>query len=123
MAVALMAVALSKTDCDADGGVFTSAKLFDLEFDFSSIARFDGLFSTDFLPSEMSADTLVHVGDGGGDGDGHHHHALTDSSSPGYYYPSFKLVFQKLKNRLLHHISHLNIMLGFKKNSEKIQEK
>ena len=54
-----MAVALSKTDCDADGGVFTSAKLFDLEFDFSSIARFDGLFSTDFLPSEMSADTLV----------------------------------------------------------------
>ena len=59
MAVALMAVALSKTDCDADGGGFTSAKLFDLEFDFSSIARFDGLFSTDFLPSEMSADTLV----------------------------------------------------------------
>ena len=55
MAVALMAVALSKTD----GGVFTSAKLFDLEFDFSSIARFEGLFSTDFLPSEMSADTLV----------------------------------------------------------------
>ena len=33
--------------------------MFDLEFDFSSIARFDGLFSTDFLPSEMSADTLL----------------------------------------------------------------
>ena len=64
--------------------------------------------------------------DGGGDVwryHGHHHHALTDSGSPGYYYPSFKLVFQKLKNRFLHHISHLNIMLGFKKNSEKIQEK
>lgn len=26
---------------------------------------------------------------------------------PGYDYPSFKLVFQKLKNRFLHHISHL----------------
>lgn len=39
----------------------TSAKLFDLEFDFSSMARFDGLFSTDFLPSEMSADTLVMI--------------------------------------------------------------
>ena len=39
--------------------ILTSAKLFDLEFDFSSMARFDGLFSTDFLPSEMSADTLV----------------------------------------------------------------
>ena len=41
--------------------VLTSAKLFDLEFDFSSMARFDGLFSTDFLPNEMSADTLVIV--------------------------------------------------------------
>ena len=38
---------------------WTSARLVDRDEDFSKMARFEGLFNTDFLPSEMSAETLV----------------------------------------------------------------
>ena len=38
---------------------WTSAKLVDRRLALSKIARFEGLLRTDFLPSEMSADTLV----------------------------------------------------------------
>lgn len=37
----------------------TSARLVDLDEDFSRMARFEGLFNTDFLPRLMSALTLV----------------------------------------------------------------